>query len=107
MSVLALPAHLGSALMRWSFGMVLGGLLGLAVPFHSAPGVEEFHTKAEFHVNGSGMAPDFAGNALALAMFFSREDNLRRQKIVTAAKKCFTLRDADTEDTQAQIICRL
>jgi hypothetical protein len=45
--------------------------LVLAVPFHSAPGVEEFHTKPEFHVNGSGMGPDCAGNALALAMVFS------------------------------------
>ena len=34
--------------------------LELAVPFHSAPGVEEFHTTPEFHVNGSGMGPDFA-----------------------------------------------
>lgn len=87
--------------------MVFGGLLGLAVPFHSAPGVEEFHTKPEFHVNGSGMGGEFARNALGLAMFFSREDHLRRQKIVTGAKKCCTLQDADTEDTQAQIIRRL
>jgi hypothetical protein len=50
--------------------MVLGGLLVLAEPFHSAPGVEEFHTKPEFHVNGCGMGPEFAGNALALAMVF-------------------------------------
>jgi hypothetical protein len=52
--------------------------LVLAEPFHSAPGVEEFHTTPEFHVNGSGMGTDFAGNALGLAMVFSREDNLRR-----------------------------
>ena len=51
-------------------GLALAGLLVLAVPFHSAPGVEEFHTTPEFHVNGSGMGPEFAGNALALAMVF-------------------------------------
>jgi hypothetical protein len=65
--------------MPLSFGRVLGGLLGLPVPFHSAPGVYEFHTKSEFHVNGSGMGPEFAGNALTLAMFFSREYHLRRK----------------------------
>jgi hypothetical protein len=27
----------------------------LADPFHSAPGVEEFHVRPEFHVNGVGM----------------------------------------------------
>jgi len=40
--------------------------------------VEEFHTTPEFHVNGSGMGPDFAGSTPFLAMVFSREDNLRR-----------------------------
>ncbi len=46
--------------------------LVLAVPFHSAPGVEEFHTTPEFHVNGSGMGPDCAGNVTILAMVFFR-----------------------------------
>jgi hypothetical protein len=77
--------------MPLSFGMVLGGLLGLAVPFHTAPGVDEFHTKPEFHVNDSGMGSEFAGNALTLAMFFSREYHLRREKIVTGAQKCFNV----------------
>jgi site-specific DNA-methyltransferase (adenine-specific)/adenine-specific DNA-methyltransferase len=44
-------------------------------------GVEEFHTNPEFHVNGAGMGSEFAGKALGLAMFFSREDHLRREKL--------------------------
>jgi hypothetical protein len=67
--------------MRLSFGMVLGGLLGLALPFRNDPGVDEFHTKPEFHVNSPGMGPDFAGNTLNLAMLSSREDHLRREKL--------------------------
>jgi hypothetical protein len=46
--------------------------LELAVPFHSAPGEEEFHTTPEFHVNGSGMGPDFAGTGTILARVFFR-----------------------------------
>ena len=44
--------------------------LVLAVPFHSAPGVEEFHTTPEFHVNGSGMGMDCAGDFAILPKFF-------------------------------------
>lgn len=68
--------------------------LVLAVPFHSAPGVEEFHTTPEFHVNGSGMGMDFAGTGAVLAMVFFGGRWLTKVKIVTEAKKCFTLRDA-------------
>jgi len=74
-----LLAAVTSALMRLSFGVVVGGLLELAVPFHSAPGVEEFHTNPEFHVNVCGMGPELAGNAVGLAMVFLGEDSgLRR-----------------------------
>jgi hypothetical protein len=47
--------------------MVLVGLLELALPFLSAPGVEEFHTTPEFHVNGSGMGLEFSGTGAVLA----------------------------------------
>jgi hypothetical protein len=48
-------------------------------PFHTAPGA--FHTKLEFHVNGCGMEMVFTGSAPILAMVFSREAALRREKL--------------------------
>jgi hypothetical protein len=52
--------------------------LKLAVPFHSAPGVEEFHTTPEFHVNGSGMGMDFARPTPVLAtVIFEQYERLR------------------------------
>jgi hypothetical protein len=59
--------------------------LVLAVPFHSAPGVEEFHTTPEFHVNGSGMGPDHAGNPVGLAMVIFGGRSLTEGKFATAA----------------------
>jgi hypothetical protein len=78
--------------------MVLGGLLGLAVPFHRAPGVEEFHTKPEFHVNGSGMGPDFARKAPIFARIIFGRTSTTKGKVVTARLKCFTLRGAFRAD---------
>jgi hypothetical protein len=40
------------------------------------------------------MGPEFAGNALGLAMVFFRVERLTTLKIVTAPQTCFTLTDA-------------
>jgi hypothetical protein len=62
--------------MRLSLGIVFGGLFEVAEPFHSPPGVEEFHTNPEFHVIDCGMGPDVAWSPPFLAMVFSGEAGL-------------------------------
>lgn len=52
-------------------GLALAGLLELAETFHSAPPrLRLSHANPEPYDNDCGMGPEFAGNALALAMVF-------------------------------------
>jgi len=73
--------------------------LVLAEPFHSAPGVEEFHTNPEFHVNGSGMGSILPDWTHFWQCFFGG-GWLTTVKMATAARMCFNVRDASLCQSQ-------
>lgn len=74
----SLPSGLAGNEMRLSEAIGRLGLVVVAKPSQTNPGVRSSHANPESYDNGCGMGPEFAGNALALAMLFSREDRLRR-----------------------------